>query len=335
MGQDPLCRPKESSPSGRGYVGRIPNLRGRASRVSPLTAPLHPCHGRYNERPAPWTLLYADDIMLASEQKEDLQRQTQAGVHQGSALSPLLFILVMDAITRDLQRPAPWTLLYADDVMLASEQKEDLQRQTQAWSERLARFGLRLNVKKTEYMTTNLDELSTIQVDGNDLRRTDYFKYLGSTLSADGNLAHEVVARVNATWLKWRSMTGVLCDKNIADRFKSKVYRAVVRSVALYGVECWPATKEVERRLSVMETKMLRWTAFLTRADRIHNEKIRERLGIAAIADKLREIRLRWYGHVLRANEDTICKVGLDLEVPGKRPKGDRSNGGLTHFTPT
>ncbi|EYB89509.1 hypothetical protein Y032_0231g3015 [Ancylostoma ceylanicum] len=29
------------------------------------------------------------------------------GVHQGSALSPLLFILVMDAITRDLQRPAP------------------------------------------------------------------------------------------------------------------------------------------------------------------------------------------------------------------------------------
>ncbi|EYB97639.1 hypothetical protein Y032_0139g2136 [Ancylostoma ceylanicum] len=45
-------------------------------------------------------------------------------------------------------------------------------------------------------------------------------------------------------------MTGVLCDKNIPDRFKSKVYRAVVQSVALYGAECWPATKEVERRLS-------------------------------------------------------------------------------------
>ncbi|EYC10962.1 hypothetical protein Y032_0053g2394 [Ancylostoma ceylanicum] len=77
-------------------------------------------------------------------------------------------------------------------------------------------------------MTTNLDEPSTIQVDENDLRRTDYFTYLGSTLSADGNL---VVARANAAWLKWRSMTGVLCDKNIPDRFKSKVYRAVVRSV--------------------------------------------------------------------------------------------------------
>ncbi|EPB66505.1 hypothetical protein ANCCEY_14403 [Ancylostoma ceylanicum] len=69
-------------------------------------------------------------------------------------------------------------------------------------------------------------------------------------------------------------MTGVLCDKNVPDRFKSKVYRAVVRSVALYGAECWPATKEVERRLSVMETKMLRWTAGVTRADRI---RFRER----------------------------------------------------------
>ncbi|EYC30944.1 hypothetical protein Y032_0004g1865 [Ancylostoma ceylanicum] len=105
------------------------------------------------------------------------------GVHQGSALSPLFFVLVMDAITRDLQRPSPWTLLYADDVMLASEQKEDLERQTQAWSDRLARFGLQLDVRKTEYMTTSLDKSSTIQIDGNNLSRTDRFKYLGSTLS--------------------------------------------------------------------------------------------------------------------------------------------------------
>ncbi|EYB85538.1 hypothetical protein Y032_0296g1688 [Ancylostoma ceylanicum] len=239
-------------------------------------------------------ILYADpSSRVQAAAGTSAEFRISVGVHQGSALSPLLFILVMDAITRDLQRPAPWNLLYADDVMLASEQKEDLQWLTQAWSERLARFGLRLNVKKTEYMTTNFDELSTIQVDGNDLRRTDYFKYLGSTLSADSNLAHEVVARVNATWLKWRSMTGVLCDKNIPDRFKSKVYRAVVRSVAVYGEECWPATKEVERRLIVLETMMLRWTAGVTRADRIRIEKMRERFGIAPIADKLRETRLR------------------------------------------
>ncbi|KAL6724016.1 hypothetical protein Aduo_018954 [Ancylostoma duodenale] len=203
-------------------------------------------------------ILYADPksrVQAAAGRSAELP--ISVGVHQGSALSPLLFIVVMDAVTRDLQRPMPWTLLYADDVMFASEQKEDLERQTQAWSERLARFGLRLNVKKTEYMTTDMNEPATIQVECSDLSRTDYFKYLGSTLSADGNLAHEVVSRINAAWLKRRSLTGVLCDKKIPDRLKSKVYRAVVRPVAVYGAECWPATKEVERRLGVMEMKIL------------------------------------------------------------------------------
>ncbi|EYC17206.1 hypothetical protein Y032_0031g2337 [Ancylostoma ceylanicum] len=60
-----------------------------------------------------------------------------------------------NTIARDLQRTAPWTLLYADYVMLVLEQKEDLERQTQAWSERLAQFELRLNVTKTEYMTND------------------------------------------------------------------------------------------------------------------------------------------------------------------------------------
>ncbi|VDO65224.1 unnamed protein product [Heligmosomoides polygyrus] len=190
------------------------------------------------------------------------------GVHQGSALSPLLFVVVMDAITRDLQKPVPWTLLYADDVMLASEDKGELERELQAWCDRLERFGLRLNVKKTEYLN------------------------------------------------------GVLCDRKIPVRLKSKIYRTVVRPVAMYGAECWPATKEVETRLSVMETKMMRWTAGVTRMDRIRNDAIRLKFRVAAIAAKMREARLRWYGHVFRGKEDSVRKIGLELEVSGKRPRG-------------
>ncbi|XP_049816329.1 uncharacterized protein LOC126263286 [Schistocerca nitens] len=50
------------------------------------------------------------------------------GVHQGPALSPLLSIIIMDMITRDLQKLAPWTLLYADDVILATKNKKILQQ---------------------------------------------------------------------------------------------------------------------------------------------------------------------------------------------------------------
>ncbi|PIO69534.1 hypothetical protein TELCIR_08637 [Teladorsagia circumcincta] len=71
-----------------------------------------------------------------------------------------------------------------------------------------------------------------------------------------------------------------------------------------------------------METKMLRWTAGVTRLDRIRTNAIRERFGVAPIADKMREARLRWYGHVLRGSDESVRKIGLNIDVPGKRPKG-------------
>ncbi|VDP26177.1 unnamed protein product [Heligmosomoides polygyrus] len=71
-----------------------------------------------------------------------------------------------------------------------------------------------------------------------------------------------------------------------------------------------------------METKILRWTARITRLDRVRNDAIRQRFGVAPIAEKLREARLRWYGLVLRANDETVRKIGLNLEVPGKLPRG-------------
>lgn len=43
---------------------------------------------------------------------------------------------------------------------------------------------------------------------------------------------------------------------------------------------------------------------------------------VALIADKFREAKLRWYGHVLYADEDKIAKQNFILEVTGKRPKG-------------
>ncbi|VDO65133.1 unnamed protein product [Heligmosomoides polygyrus] len=213
-----------------------------------------------------------------------------------------------------VEKAATWALLYADDVMLASDDKNELERQVQALCDRLAMFALKLNVKKTEYVTTVVNESGSIKIDGPELPRTSVFKYLGSAIESDGKLMVEVNSHVTAASFKWRSLTGVLCDKKLPERFKSKICRAVVRPV-MYGAECWPATKEVETRLSVMETKMLRWTAGVTRMGRIRNDAIRQKFGVAPIADKMREARLRWYGDVLRGKEDSVRNIGLNFEL--------------------
>ena len=50
----------------------------------------------------------------------------KVGMHQGSALSPLLFVIVMEALSRDLGVALPWDLLYADDLVVIAETEDDL-----------------------------------------------------------------------------------------------------------------------------------------------------------------------------------------------------------------
>ena len=46
------------------------------------------------------------------------------GLHQGSTLSPYLFVLVMDELTRHIQEEVPWCMLFANDVVLIDETRE-------------------------------------------------------------------------------------------------------------------------------------------------------------------------------------------------------------------
>ncbi|VFQ79148.1 unnamed protein product [Cuscuta campestris] len=165
------------------------------------------------------------------------------GLHQGSALSPFLFALVMDVLTQGVQEGVPWCMLFVDDIVLIDD-------------------------------------------------------------TADGELDADVGHRVGVAWAKWRLASGVLCDPKISPRMKGKFYRSVVRPAMLYGAECWAVKKTHVRRLHAAEMRMLRWMCGKTRLDRISNEVIRRQVGMAPVEDKLREARLRWFGHVRRRDAD-------------------------------
>ena len=52
----------------------------------------------------------------------------EVGLHQGSALSPLLFIIIMDVLTENIEKGPPWALMFADDpVLCAMTREEDLE----------------------------------------------------------------------------------------------------------------------------------------------------------------------------------------------------------------
>ena len=98
--------------------------------------------------------------------------------------------------------------------------------------------------------------------------------------------------------MKWRQKSGVLCDKRVPQKLKGKFYRTAIRPAMLYRAECWPTKRRHIQQLSVAEMRMLRWICGHTRLDRVRNDDIHDRLGVAPIEEKLIQHRLRWFGHV-------------------------------------
>ena len=102
-------------------------------------------------------------------------------------------------------------------------------------------------------------------------------------LQRDGDIDEDVSHRIKVGWIKWRQASDVLCDKRVPQKLKGKFYRKAIRPAMLYGVECWPTKRRYVQQISVVEMRMLRWICGHTRRDRVRNDDIRDRLGVAPI----------------------------------------------------
>ena len=75
-------------------------------------------------------------------------------------------------------------------------------------------------------------------------------------------------------------------------------------------------------KMEVAELKMVRWALGVTRKDKIRKEYVRGTAKIAKLGYKLRNARLRWYGHVKRREKDYMGKRMMKMAVPGRRKRG-------------
>ena len=72
------------------------------------------------------------------------------GLHQGSALSSYLFELIIDELTTHIQRKVPWHMLFAYDIMLVDELRNDVNAKHNRWQKTLESKGFKISCKKIE-----------------------------------------------------------------------------------------------------------------------------------------------------------------------------------------
>ncbi|KAF3642601.1 AT-hook motif nuclear-localized protein 1 [Capsicum annuum] len=248
----------------------------------------------------------------------------RTGLHQGSTLSPFLFALVMDVLTWRIQGEVPWCMLFADDVVLIDETRGGVNDKLEMWRQTLESKGFRVSRSKTEYVECKFNDVRrenevVVKLEAQEVCKRDKFKYLGSVIQSNGEIDEDVSHRIGAGWMKWKLASGVLCDKKVPPKLKGKFYRVVVRPALLYGAECWPVKNSHIQKMKVAEMRMLRWMCGLTRGDRVRNETIREKVGVTSVECKMREARLRWFGHVKRRGMDAPVRRCERLALDGFR----------------
>ena len=59
--------------------------------------------------------------------------KVKVGLHQGSALSPFLFTVIIDRLTVEVRREPPWTMLFADNIVIYEETRKEMEQRLEFW----------------------------------------------------------------------------------------------------------------------------------------------------------------------------------------------------------
>ncbi|BHF68781.1 hypothetical protein SprV_0301182200 [Sparganum proliferum] len=267
------------------------------------------------------------------------------GVKQGCVLAPTLFSLMFSALLMDAyrdERPGiriayrtdgqllnqrrmhfqsrvstttVHELLFADDCALNTTSEEEMQRSMDLFSAACENFGLVINTQKTVVMHQPPPNSATppnapqISVNGTQLQVVENFPYLGSTLSRNTKIDDEVANRISKASQAFGRLRSTVWNRHgLPLSTKLKMYKAVILPTLLYGAVTWTVYTKKARRLNHFHLSCLRCILRLNWQDRIPDTDVVERTGILSIYTMLRQMQLRWSGHLVRMDDERLPK---------------------------
>ncbi|KAK3530011.1 hypothetical protein QTP86_009391 [Hemibagrus guttatus] len=163
----------------------------------------------------------------------------------GCPLSPVLFIVFMDRISRRSQglegvRFEDYrisSLIFADDVVLLAPSSLDLQHALGCFAAECEAAGMRVSTSKSEAMVLNRKKVAcTLQVGGEVLPQVEEFKYLGVLFTSEGRMDREIDRRIGAAAAVMRSMyRSVVVKKELSQKAKLLIYQSIYVPTLTYG----------------------------------------------------------------------------------------------------
>src|ERR1700755_3403111 len=149
-----------------------------------------------------------------------------------------------------------------------------------------------------------------LEVNGKRSETVDSFIYLGLQVNSDNNIGEELRRRITLGNRSFYSLQKLFRSKTLHRNLKCQLYRSLVRPILAYGSEAWCMTQTDEQTLLVFERRILRTIFGGIQIEhnwrRRFNHELYELYAEPDIVKYIKTNRLRWFGHVLRMDEERV-----------------------------
>lgn len=174
------------------------------------------------------------------------------GIRQGDTLSPKLFIAALADATKCLNWEGKGLkingrqinhLKLADDIGLIAKSYEEAAEMLREIQTECDKIGLKINVDKTVTMS-NISGPHNIEIDGELIKTTNEFTYLGHNISFGHSCTtREIKRRIRLSWAAFGKLSDIL-KGDYPQHSKTHLYNQCILPTLTYGSETWQLTKE-------------------------------------------------------------------------------------------
>ena len=147
--------------------------------------------------------------------------------------------------------------MFADDIAILADSEKNLERNLNVWNEVLKTNDMIMNIKKTKVMVVaNEEHKIEIKIRETSIEQVDKYCYWGVTIDKRGKFEHELNDRITkANNLYYAINQSFIGKREISEKTKLTVYKAIYLPILTYGCESWVLTTHEKGRIQAMEMK--------------------------------------------------------------------------------